>query len=89
MKLGKVVIAGVGLIGGSFALALKQAGAVREVVGIGRTRAGGTTTSGGIVKPPGSIPTTWTMVAASLVEAFSWWFGKSKRERTGVARFRA
>ena len=39
MKLGKVVIAGVGLIGGSFALALKQAGAVREVVGIGRTRA--------------------------------------------------
>jgi prephenate dehydrogenase len=39
MKLGKVVIAGVGLIGGSFALALKEAGAVREVVGIGRTRA--------------------------------------------------
>ena len=38
MKLGKVVIAGVGLIGGSFALSLKQAGVVRDVVGIGRTR---------------------------------------------------
>jgi len=34
--LGKVVIVGVGLIGGSFALALKRAGQVREVVGIGR-----------------------------------------------------
>jgi prephenate dehydrogenase len=39
VKLGKIVIAGVGLIGGSFALALKQAGVVREVVGVGRTRA--------------------------------------------------
>lgn len=35
--LGKVVIVGAGLIGGSFALALKQAGAVREVVGMGRS----------------------------------------------------
>jgi len=34
----KLVIVGVGLIGGSFALALKEAGAVREVVGVGRTR---------------------------------------------------
>jgi prephenate dehydrogenase len=34
--LDKVVIVGVGLIGGSFALGLKRAGAVREVVGIGR-----------------------------------------------------
>jgi len=32
----KVVIVGVGLIGGSFALGLKQAGVVRQVVGIGR-----------------------------------------------------
>jgi prephenate dehydrogenase len=39
MKLNKVVIAGAGLIGGSFSLALKKAGAVAEVVGIGRTRA--------------------------------------------------
>jgi prephenate dehydrogenase len=38
-QLNRVVICGVGLIGGSFALALKQADAVREVVGIGRTRA--------------------------------------------------
>jgi len=33
----KVVIFGVGLIGGSFALALRKAGAVREVVGFGRS----------------------------------------------------
>ncbi|HEY8857682.1 MAG TPA: prephenate dehydrogenase/arogenate dehydrogenase family protein [Rugosibacter sp.] len=39
MKLGKVVVCGVGLIGGSFALALKAAGAVTEVVGMGRTQA--------------------------------------------------
>ena len=35
----KIVIFGVGLIGGSFALALKQAGAVGQVVGVGRTAA--------------------------------------------------
>ena len=35
----KVVIFGAGLIGGSFALALRKAGAVREVVGFGRSRA--------------------------------------------------
>lgn len=35
----KVVIFGVGLIGGSFALALKKAGAVGEVVGFGRSAA--------------------------------------------------
>ena len=38
-RFGKVVVCGVGLIGGSFALALKAAGAVGEVVGIGRRRA--------------------------------------------------
>jgi prephenate dehydrogenase len=36
--LDKLVVCGVGLIGGSFALALKKAGAVSEVVGIGRSR---------------------------------------------------
>jgi prephenate dehydrogenase len=36
--LGKVVVVGVGLIGGSFALALKKAGAARQVVGMGRSR---------------------------------------------------
>jgi len=38
-KLGRVAIFGVGLIGGSFALALKRASAVHEVVGVGRKRA--------------------------------------------------
>ncbi|MBX9848772.1 MAG: prephenate dehydrogenase/arogenate dehydrogenase family protein [Rhodocyclaceae bacterium] len=38
-KLDKVVIYGVGLIGGSFALALKQSSAVGEVVGLGRSSA--------------------------------------------------
>lgn len=35
----KVVICGVGLIGGSFALALKKAGAAQRIVGIGRSGA--------------------------------------------------
>src|SRR5215831_19605379 len=35
----KLVVVGVGLIGGSFALALKEAGAVRRVVGVGRSAA--------------------------------------------------
>jgi prephenate dehydrogenase len=35
----RLVVVGVGLIGASFALALKQAGAVRKVVGVGRSRA--------------------------------------------------
>ena len=37
-RIDKLVIIGVGLIGGSFALALKQSGAVGQVVGVGRTR---------------------------------------------------
>jgi prephenate dehydrogenase len=37
-KIGKLVVIGVGLIGGSFALALKHAKAVKHVVGVGRTR---------------------------------------------------
>jgi len=35
-RIGKLVIVGVGLIGGSFALALKQAGAVGRTLGVGR-----------------------------------------------------
>jgi prephenate dehydrogenase len=35
----KVALVGVGLIGGSFALALKEAGAVRRVLGVGRSAA--------------------------------------------------
>jgi prephenate dehydrogenase len=37
-NVGTVVIIGVGLIGGSFALALKKAKAVKRVIGVGRTR---------------------------------------------------
>ena len=37
--LGKLVVVGVGLIGGSFALALREAGAVESIVGVGRGRA--------------------------------------------------
>ncbi len=39
MKIGKLVVVGVGLIGGSFALALKAAKAVGTVVGVGRSEA--------------------------------------------------
>ena len=39
MQIDRLAIIGVGLIGGSFALALKRAGAVREVLGVGRTAA--------------------------------------------------
>ncbi|HKY02125.1 MAG TPA: prephenate dehydrogenase/arogenate dehydrogenase family protein [Burkholderiales bacterium] len=38
MPLKKLTIVGVGLIGGSFALALRAAGAVRHIVGVGRSR---------------------------------------------------
>lgn len=39
MRIAKLVVVGVGLIGGSCALALKRAGAVGEIVGVGRTQA--------------------------------------------------
>lgn len=39
LRLGKLVVVGIGLIGGSFALALRAAGAVDVIVGVGRTRA--------------------------------------------------
>jgi len=38
LKIGKLVVIGTGLIGGSFALALKRARAVKRVTGVGRTR---------------------------------------------------
>ncbi len=37
--IGKLVVCGVGLIGGSFALALRRAGAVDRIVGVGRSMA--------------------------------------------------
>lgn len=39
IRIDKLAVVGVGLIGGSFALALRSAGVVRRVVGIGRTGA--------------------------------------------------
>lgn len=39
IRINRLVIAGVGLIGGSLAAALKQAGAVDEIIGLGRSRA--------------------------------------------------
>jgi len=38
VRLGKLVVIGVGLIGGSFALALKRSGAAETAVGVGRGR---------------------------------------------------
>jgi len=38
LSIGKLVVIGTGLIGGSFALALKRARAVKRVIGVGRTR---------------------------------------------------
>jgi prephenate dehydrogenase len=38
LKIGKLVVIGAGLIGGSFALALRRARVVEHVVGVGRTR---------------------------------------------------
>lgn len=37
-RINKLVVIGVGLIGGSFALALKKARAVKQVIGVGRSR---------------------------------------------------
>ena len=38
-RINKLVLVGAGLIGGSYTLALKAAGVVGSVVGVGRTRA--------------------------------------------------
>lgn len=56
-EFGKVVVFGCGLIGGSFALALKKAGVVEEVVGFGRTPATLRTASGlGVIDRAGINP---------------------------------
>jgi prephenate dehydrogenase len=39
VRIRKLAVFGVGLIGGSFALALRRAGAVARVVGVGRSQA--------------------------------------------------
>jgi prephenate dehydrogenase len=68
--LGKLVVVGVGLIGGSFALALKHAGAVQSVVGVGRDRANLDAARGlGIADRIYSLDESWTqeLAAADLV----------------------
>ena len=57
----RLVVVGVGLIGGSCALALKAAGAVGEVVGIGRTRGNlDDARSRGIVERAYTLDERWT-----------------------------
>jgi prephenate dehydrogenase len=57
----RLVVVGVGLIGGSCALALKAAGAVREVVGVGRTQANlDEALSRGIVDRARRLDEAWT-----------------------------
>ncbi len=61
IPLGRLVVVGVGLIGGSCALALKAAGAVREVVGVGRTRGNlDEALSRGIVERAYTLDEPWT-----------------------------
>ena len=67
IRLGKVVVVGVGLIGGSFALALKAAAAVERVIGVGR-RAGTLERARalGIIDAAGALDAT-TLSDADLV----------------------
>lgn len=65
MPIGKLVVVGVGLIGGSCALALRRAGAVREVVGVGRTRANlDTAVARGVVDRALTLDEPWTRECA-------------------------
>jgi prephenate dehydrogenase len=64
---GKLVVVGVGLIGGSFALALRQAGRVGSVVGVGRTQANlDDALARGIVDRVHTLDSDW---AAELADA--------------------
>ena len=66
-SIGRLVVVGVGLIGGSCALALKEAGAVAEVVGVGRTRANlDEALARGIVDRAATLDEDWT---AELLDA--------------------
>jgi prephenate dehydrogenase len=64
LMLKRIAIFGVGLIGGSFALALKKAGAVGHVVGVGRTAA-----TLARAKELGIVDTISTSVAEALRDA--------------------
>lgn len=64
--LGRLVVVGVGLIGGSLALALKHAGAVQSVVGVGRDRANLDAARGlGIADRIYSLDEPWTKEVAT------------------------
>jgi len=69
-RIGRLVVVGVGLVGGSFALGLKAAGRVDAVVGVGRGRANlDAATALGIIDRAIMIDTDWTreLVDADLV----------------------
>jgi len=66
-RIGKLVVVGVGLIGGSFALALKRSGAAGTVVGVGRSRGNlDAAQRRGIVDRSFTLDQTWT---AELADA--------------------
>jgi len=67
-RIAKLVVIGVGLIGGSFALALKAAGRVERVVGIGRSRANlDVARSRGIIDDGITLDGDWTRELAGAV----------------------
>jgi prephenate dehydrogenase len=66
-RIGKLVVVGVGLIGGSFALALKRSGAAARVVGVGRSRGNlDTATRRGLIDRAYALDEAWT---AELADA--------------------
>ncbi len=65
MAIAKLVVVGVGLIGGSCALALKRAGVVREVVGVGRSRENLEVALGrGVIDRAFALTAPWTIELA-------------------------
>jgi prephenate dehydrogenase len=65
LHIAKLVVVGVGLIGGSCALALRRAGAVGEVVGVGRTRANlDIALERGVIDRAQTLDADWTHEAA-------------------------
>jgi prephenate dehydrogenase len=70
VRIGKLVVVGVGLIGGSFALAMKRSGGTASVVGVGRSRNNLDTAQRlGIVDQAFTLEQRWTaeLNAADLV----------------------
>ena len=61
LSIGKLVVIGVGLIGGSFALALKRSGAAARVVGVGRSRSNlDVAARRGMIDRAYTLDDTWT-----------------------------